>query len=132
MKLEPISLSGQIAALAANARTSREIAVSTGDVLLFGVVASSTGAFRLNFTPSDTGQKYASDIVPSTMITGTAQNPFRIDAQGDRWPREFKSLAELPAGLFVTNASTITIDVLNDTGAPNTIDIAFLGFRIRK
>jgi hypothetical protein len=124
-------LSGQIAALGANARTSREFPVSTGDVLIIGVVANSTGAFRFNFTPSDTSQKYASDLVPSVMLAGTAQNPFRIDGDADRWPKEFKMLSELPAGLFVKNASTITVDVQDTSAAPNTIDIAFYGYRIR-
>jgi len=131
MRLEPIMLSGQVTALGANARTSREFPVSTGDVLLIGVVASSTGAFRFNFTPSDTSQKYASDLVPSTILAGNAQNPFRLDGESDRWPKEFRNLGEVPPGLFVKNASTITVDVQDTSGAPNTIDIAFYGFRIR-
>jgi len=138
MKLEPIMLSGQVAALGAAARTSREIPVATGDVLIFAVVANSTGTFRLNFTPSDTGQKYASDVVPNTMIAGTAQNPFRLDGgAGAQYkkilnaPNLQRALELVPGALHVKNASTITIDVQDTSGAVNTVDVGFVGFRIR-
>jgi hypothetical protein len=131
-------LSGQVAALGAAARTSREIPVSTGDVLIFGIAAASTGSFRMNFTPSDTGQKYASDVVPSTIISGTAQAPFRLDGgAGSIYHKAIatKSLEELfaavPGAVFIKNASTITLDVQDTSGAPNTIDVGFIGFRIR-
>lgn len=125
MRLEPTMLRGQIVALGANARTSTEIPVSTGDVVIIGVIAASTGAFSMNFTPSDTSKKYASDLVPSTMIAGNAQNPFRLDGGPAGDP-----IDPLKTGLRIRNASTITLDVQNDTGVANTITVAFFGFRI--
>jgi len=117
-QLQPFMLSGRVLALAANTET--EIQINTGgfDTWIFGIVSEQTGTYSMNFTPSDTQKQYASDVVPNTMIAGTAQDPFRLDRQG---------AGSRP--LFVRRNSTISVTVLDTSGAPNTIDIAFVSFR---
>lgn len=116
-KLEPTMLVGRVDNLAANTQT--EIQINTGgfDLFLWGIVADHTGAFRMNFTPSDTNRQYASDLVPDTMITGTGIDPFRVDREGN------------PRMLFVRRNTTISVQVLDTSGANNTIVLGFLGFR---
>jgi len=118
MPLVPHMLVGTVV-LAANESDSIQISVGGNDVMLFAVVATSTGNFKVNFTPTDTNKKYATRTVPHTLMTGTAQEPFFLDPLNRR-------------GLKVLKANIITVDVEDTSAAGNTIDIALLGYRIER
>jgi len=117
---KPIALSGTVT-LTASAASPLTIPVGGHNTALYAIVGSSTGEFSMNFTPSDTSEAYVDgqQLIPSTMIVGTAQRPFFLNFNQDNVP-----------GLVVRQNSNIVVNVVDTSGAANTIVLAFLGLRL--
>lgn len=131
MKLTPHHLAGTIALLA-NATDTLTLAVGGSDVIIWGIGSKATGAFKLNVTPSDTNKSLASELCDSSILSGDAKQPFRIDNEGN--PSFFERMRRLVRGrsapLLVTRGSNISIDVTDTSGSANTIQIVLYGYRI--
>lgn len=126
-KFVPHTLAGTIS-LAAN--TSDTISLQTAGFVYYirGIFATSTGAFSLQITPTDTNKQLFSISLPHTLVTGImvgtgANGPFRIDGGPASKPS---------TPLRVAASTTIILEVLDTSGAPNVVTIALDGARYER
>lgn len=127
MRLVPYVLSARKEALGANA--SIEVALGLGghDFLLSAISGMATGNFRFNLIPNDTSRRlFYAQLEAITVFTSlSAPTPYRLDGGPYATPDGI-----LATALKVRRSSTITVELLNATAAPNTIQLNLFGFEI--
>jgi hypothetical protein len=101
-------------ALLGNASNTVGIVIDAdADFQAIWLIASSTGTFNARFGDAATGRYFMSGLIANVNLFGTALAPFPM----------------LPPYVFKRQGS-ITIDLTDTSGAPNTIQIVFSGKKI--
>lgn len=118
------ALTNLIVGLPANTATEIQVPVGGNDFEIESFVAKgSSGAFSINFVPSDSDMAFATMKTDAILLFGsyTVPTPYRLDAgAGSKFERPLR----------VTKASTITVQVQETSGAVQTIWVVFLGKKI--
>lgn len=122
--LVPHIIAGTLS-VSANASDTLQLPIGGNPFMITGITRAATAVaalagFSLNLTPSDSNKSFVSQLVDSSLITGTAQLPFLINLFNDNLP-----------GLIVAAANTITVDLTDTSGSTNVITIALLGYRLQ-
>lgn len=82
------------------------------DFLILGVTSTQTGIFQFNFR-SGQGRAIAQQQLRNANLAGTGQFP-----------------VALPKPMIVPKAGRIGVDITELTGAPNTVQLVFIGIRL--
>lgn len=127
MRRVPHTLVGTVT-LIANGTDVINLQTAANIHFIRGILASSTGAFNLQITPTDSNKKLFSAALPHVLVTGQsfaagATGEYRLDGgAGERYPTPLR----------VNRSTTIVLEVTDTSGAPNTITIALPGYRLER
>lgn len=102
--------------VAGNAALTTQIVINQdADFMAFWLISNSSGGFNCRFGDAGRGWYFMSGLIANVNLFGTALLPFPM----------------LPPYTFKAQGA-ITIDLVDTSGAPNTIQIVFSGKKIFK
>ena len=106
-RMSPVTLAG-------NGQSSQIITILNWPFRWQMLTGEFTGAFTVFFTDLGTGRQFSNVPIHSTEIVGNAQNPF-----------------PLLVPYVIALKSSLQIDLVDVSGAPNTVGLALIGTQLQ-